>query len=177
MVDVCDNGWPHFRVGEDRFRYLGPKTITSKWEARFLDLAGMVSTWSKDPSTKIGCVAVDDSRRVLSMGFNGFPMNVEDSDERLTDRPVKYRMIVHGELNCILNAGRAGVSLMGSTLYVHGMLVCHECSKAIIQAGITHVVCRLLSGSDERWAESWDTSTTMFREARVAHKTIHYVPS
>ena len=110
-----------------------------KWDIRFLELARHISSWSKDPSRKIGAVAIKD-RQVLATGYNGFPAGVIDDEERYNDREVKYELVVHAEMNCIFNAGKNGMSLKGSTMYVYGLPVCHECAKGIIQTGVERVV-------------------------------------
>ena len=66
-----------------------------KWDLRFIELAKLVSTWSKDPSTQTGAVIVDPNRRVVSVGYNGFPIGVDDDPERYANRDLKYKMIVH----------------------------------------------------------------------------------
>ena len=70
----------------------------NKWDANFLTLANTVSMFSKDTSTKVGAVIVDDDNRVVSIGYNGFPKGVKD-DHRLDNRELKYEMIVHAEAN------------------------------------------------------------------------------
>ncbi|NCA14162.1 MAG: hypothetical protein EBS89_08535, partial [Proteobacteria bacterium] len=80
--------------------------MPSDWDRWFLGLAHYVSTASKDPSTKVGAVIVDAERRVVSVGYNGLPRGVEDSEERLHNREVKYKMIIHAERNAILFAQR-----------------------------------------------------------------------
>ena len=72
----------------------------SKWDERFLALAHHISLWSKDPSTQVGCVIVDPlNRRVISTGFNGLPVGVEDTAERLENREIKYEMIIQKNVN------------------------------------------------------------------------------
>ena len=78
--------------------------MSLKWDARFLDLAKHISDWSKDPSTKVGCVVVGEDREVRSTGFNGFPRGIEDTAARLNDRSQKYPMICHAEENAIMHA-------------------------------------------------------------------------
>ena len=73
------------------------------WGERYLHLAKEVSTWSKDPSTKVGAVAIGDNGEVLTQGFNGFPRGIKDSSERLKDRERKYKLVVHAEMNAIYN--------------------------------------------------------------------------
>ena len=75
--------------------------ILKRWDMRFLEMAQLVASWSKDPSTKVGATIVDDDRRVISVGYNGFPKGVADN-KRLEDRDEKYKMIVHAERNALL---------------------------------------------------------------------------
>ena len=95
-----------------------PVKMGSKWDVRFLLLAQHISSWSKDPSTKVGCVVVGADREIRSTGFNGFPRGIDDSIERLEDREEKYPLICHAEENAIMHAARVGVSLKGCTAYV-----------------------------------------------------------
>ena len=88
--------------------------MASKWDLRFIDLARHISEWSKDPSTKVGCVIVGEDREIRSTGFNGFPRGIDDTSERLGDRNQKYPMICHAEENAIMHAARIGVSLKGT---------------------------------------------------------------
>lgn len=110
---------------------------TSIWDFRYLRLAEEVSTYSKDPSSKFGSVIVDKDNRVVSIGFNGFAKGFEDTDERLNDRPFKYRHALHSEENAILNARQ---DLTGCTLYCN-TVPCSLCMSRIVQSGITKVVC------------------------------------
>ena len=82
-----------------------------KWDKRFLELAKHISLWSKDPSTKVGCVVVGEDREIRSTGFNGFPRGIEDDHGRLSDRAQKYPLICHAEENAIMHAAGGGVSL------------------------------------------------------------------
>ena len=113
-------------------------TLSTKWAINYLRLAEHISGWSKDPSTKCGAVAIGNRQQILSVGFNGFPRGVEDSESRLNDRPTKYSLMVHAEMNCIYNATLNGVSLDGADLYVYGLPVCAECAKGIIQRSEEH---------------------------------------
>lgn len=135
---------------------------TPKWDRRLLALAQHFSTWSKDPSTKVGAVIVDKRRRVLSTGYNGFPAGVPDV--ALEDRPYKYNRIMHAEMNAILFAG---VPLTGATLYVWPMPPCSHCAGAIIQAGIERVVS---PPAGERWEESCRIGRQMFYQSGVQVK-------
>jgi len=145
----------------------------NKWSERYLNLAKEISTWSKDPSKKIGAVAVGSKGQVLSQGFNGFPRGIKDTDKRLNVREEKYRYVVHGEMNCIYNACHSGVSLDGATLYVYGLPVCSECAKGVIQVGIKKVIM-WYEESVPTWEESYKITEAMFREAGVT--AIRYGP-
>lgn len=131
----------------------------SKWQARFLDLAHHISQWSKDPSTKVGAVIVR-SKKVVGMGYNGFPNGVADTAQRLNDRPTKYNLVIHAEANAILDAGR---DAQGATLYCT-LAPCNECAKLIIQAGIKHVV---FVDMHDRLVGAQMLAEEMFREAGV----------
>lgn len=139
---------------------------TVKWDKRYMDIARQTAQWSKDPSSKIGAVAVDSEGQILTTGYNGFPRGIEDSDLRLNNRELKYEMIVHAEMNAIFNATYHGVSLRGGTMYVAGLPCCNKCALGIIQTGIKRVV---MDGDPdgERWKLSWQLSKKLFNEANV----------
>jgi dCMP deaminase len=135
-----------------------------KWDNRFLAMANLVASWSKDPSTQVGAVIVDGKRRILAVGYNGFPRGVSDDlGERLSDRSTKLPRVVHAELNAILNTG-VPMSLEGATLYT-SMFPCNECAKSIIQTGITRVVAP--TPTEERWADSNCVAEEMMDEAGI----------
>ena len=150
----------------------GTFILSNKWDKRFLKLAQLVSTWSKDPSTQVGCVAVRN-RNVIAQGYNGFPRGMDDDPQYYNDRPLKYRLIVHAEMNAIYNAAENGVSLKGSTIYVIGLPICHDCAKGLIQAGISRVVTPEQE-IPENWQESISSSISMFKEAGVVWDWIKY---
>ena len=141
-----------------------------KYDARYLELAKHIATWSKDPSTGVGAVAIGERGQVLAQGYNGFPRGVLEPKERLENRQVKYSYVVHAEMNCIYNAGYNGAKLDDSTLYVYGLPVCNECAKGIIQVGITRVVIPK-NGTDgpDRWKVSILETHTMFDEAGITY--------
>ena len=151
--------------------------MNTKWKVRFLKLAKEISEWSKDPSTKVGAIAVDpESRRILSTGYNGFPSGVEDTEERLQNRELKYALTIHAELNCILNAVKNGVSLNGSYIFVWGLPVCSECAKSLIQIGVKQVYWSVQDKSKiaNKWATSTQLSETLFSESNVG-MTVSFV--
>lgn len=139
-----------------------------KWDSRYIDLAEHISSWSKDPSSKIGAVAIGENGQVLSTGYNGFPRGIEDSEARLYDRETKYSMIVHAEMNVIYNASLSGVSLRGATLYVVGLPICNQCALGIIQSGINRIVIRANDLEKSlKWQDAWNVSKALFKEAGV----------
>jgi len=127
----------------------------------------LASEKSKDPSTKIGAVLVRGDN-IVSIGYNGFPRGIEDSDERLHNREEKYFYVVHAENNAILNAARNGIATKDSVLYTSGM-PCNECAKSIIQAGIKTVVLhkQYPNLSHGKWSKSVSKAEEMFDEAGI----------
>ena len=112
------------------------------WDEYFMGVAMLSGMRSKDPSTQVGCCIVSQDNKILSMGYNGFPIGCSDDEfpwEREGDDPLetKYVYSTHSELNAILNY--SGGSLAGAKLYV-SLFPCNECAKAIIQAGIRRIV-------------------------------------
>ncbi len=145
--------------------------MSNKWDIRFLELAKHISGWSKDPSTKVGCVVVGEDREITSTGFNGFPRGISDDNDRLTDREKKYPLICHAEENAIMHAARIGVSLKGSTAYVTWP-PCSRCARSLIQAGIKEVVYSTAEDIPERWLDDFNISTGMLEEANVVVRPI-----
>jgi dCMP deaminase len=133
-----------------------------KWDVRFLRLAEHVSLWSKDPSTKTGAVITDSQQRIVSLGYNGFPRGVADTNERLNNREIKYEMIVHCERNAIIFAQR---DLKDCTLYTWPFMSCSVCAAMVIQSGITRCVAPY--SDNPRWQASFQLTTDMFKESGV----------
>lgn len=142
-------------------------TSDMAWNRRYLNLAQHVSAWSKDPSRKIGAVAVGAQGQILAQGYNGLPRGIEDTEERLHNREEKYKYVVHAEMNVIFNASLNGVSLKDADLYVYGLPVCSECAKGIIQVGIKRVFILTDGFIPPIWEESWKLSQSMLNEAGI----------
>ena len=140
--------------------------MNEKWDRRFIDLALHISGWSKDPSTKVGCVVVGEDRDIRSTGFNGFPRGIDDSMERLEDRELKYPLICHAEENAIMHAARIGISLKDCTAYVTWP-PCTRCARSLIQAGVVEVVYPGNIEIPDRWIEDFERSNSMMKEAGV----------
>ena len=137
----------------------------SKWDRRFLDLAKFISHWSKDPSTKCGAVIADLRNRIISVGFNGFPVGVNDSEERLKDRETKYSLILHAERNAILFANQP---LDGCRLYTYPFMPCDIDAAIIVQVGIAEVISPFASVKHlERWAHKFELAHQIFNEGNV----------
>ena len=141
-----------------------------KWDVRFLKLAHEVASWSKDPSTKVGCVLVK-GKKVISVGYNGLPMGIEDSIERLTDRELKYEMTVHAEVNAVTTAALHGVSTSGCTAYVT-FHPCSRCAAVLINAGISTVVVSAADVIPDRWLENFRLAAELLNEAGIGHEII-----
>lgn len=135
----------------------------TKWDKRFLELAKHISTWSKDPSTQTGAVIVDDQRRIVSVGFNGLAQGVEDLPERLSNRDVKLKMILHSERNAILFATQP---LKGCTIYTWPFMSCADCAAMVIQSGIKREVAPYME-HPLRWKEEFELAAIQFKEAGV----------
>lgn len=110
------------------------------WDEYFLAIAETVALKSKDPSSKMGCVIVDQNKRVVSLGYNGLIQGAKESKMTLTERPMKYYFAIHSEMNALLFAYR---DLTGCTLY-NRVATCENCLKYCLQAGIKRFVYREL---------------------------------
>ena len=132
------------------------------WDNRFMALAAHVSTWSKDPSTKVGAVAVGRDRRDVALGYNGFPPGIADMDWRLEDRPTKYKLTQHAERNVLDNAR---FDLGGATIYVT-MFPCSECAKSLVSRRVARVVCPP-AVDREPWSEDAVWTRLLLREAGI----------
>jgi dCMP deaminase len=136
--------------------------MENKWNERFLELAKLVASWSKDPSTQTGAVIVDPKNRIVSVGYNGLSKGVEDTPERLNNRELKYKIIVHCEHNAMLFAQR---DLSYCKLYKWPFMSCTPCAAMVIQAGITEVIAP--ANNNSRWIGDFELSTQLFKEAGV----------
>ncbi len=119
------------------------------WDDYFMGLAHLSAMRSKDPSTQVGAAIVNLEKKVVGIGYNGFPTGLSDDDfpwepHQHLDQS-KYGYVVHAELNAILNATQ---KLHGCTIYV-SLFPCNECAKAIIQSGIKRLVYE-----DDKYAET-----------------------
>ncbi|MBQ7641028.1 MAG: dCMP deaminase family protein [Acholeplasmatales bacterium] len=111
------------------------------WDEYFMGVALLSAKRSKDPSTQVGACVVNQDKRIIGIGYNGFPNGCSDdifpwgkgnSNELLN----KYQYVVHAEANAILNSSG---NIKGSTVYVT-LFPCNECAKLLIQSGVKHIV-------------------------------------
>ena len=113
--------------------------FSDKWNKRFMELAFLVASWSKDPSTKTGAVVVGPDKEIRATGYNGPVRGVDDDVPERFERPTKYDFFEHAERNALYNACLTGVSVKGCVMYAtHAP--CVDCARAIIQAGIKTVI-------------------------------------
>jgi len=132
------------------------------WDQWFIGLARYVSTASKDPSTQTGAVIVGPDRRVVSVGFNGFPSGMPDDPEHYANREEKYARIIHCEVNALLFAR---VVPMRATLYTFPFMSCDRCAVQMLQAGIRRFVApKATAEQNTRWAESFDRTKKYIAE-------------
>lgn len=114
------------------------------WDEYFANISLLAALRSKDTNTKVGCVIVSQSNKILSTGYNGLPSGIDESlfpttndKEHNSFENTKYAYVTHAELNAILNTSVHDIS--GSKLYCT-LFPCCECAKAIIQKGIKEVI-------------------------------------
>ena len=150
-----------------------PKSNTYiSWDEYFMGVAILSSMRSKDPNTKVGACIVNQKKRIVGIGYNGFPVGCSDdciSWEREGEfAETKYPYVCHAELNAILNYRG---DLTGSKVYVT-LFPCNECAKAIIQSGIKEVIYM-----NDKYAntDSVKVSKKMFDMCNV--KYTQYIPT
>jgi len=142
-----------------------------EWNVWFMQGVYWVASKSKDPKTKIGALIVKD-KRIISTGYNGIPIGVNDENEIRHQRPEKYKWYEHGERNAIYAAAKFGISTEGATLYTNA-LPCADCARGIIQSGITNVYVHQKFGdicnSTQRvqWKGHDEVTFALFKEADV----------
>jgi dCMP deaminase len=110
------------------------------WDECFMRIAYVISERSKDPSTKVGAVIVDEKNVVVGLGYNGFPRGIDNNslpwEREGSLEDTKYAYICHAEENAIYNSNN---KTDGCRMYTV-LFPCNECVKTIIQNGIKEVV-------------------------------------
>lgn len=136
------------------------------WNKRFISVAQLVASWSKDKNRKVGAVIVDSGNRIISTGYNGFPSGINDDIDSRHERPAKYLFTEHAERNAIYSAANHGIKTGGCTIILE-WFPCADCARGIIQSGIKKVICGVPDFTDDRWGESFKASSEMFEEAGI----------
>lgn len=141
-----------------------------RWDLRGMSMARLVAEWSKDPSTKVGACLFNSDNTVAGVGYNGFPRGVEDTEERLQNRDLKYPIIVHAELNALFNSTLSDNNDM--RLYVTHF-PCADCAGAIIQS---ESVAEVIVGMDmpDRWGGSCKIAKMILKEAGIRIRTLNH---
>lgn len=139
------------------------------WDLLFFKMANLIARKSKDTSSQVGSVIVKD-RIPLMSGFNGFCMGVDDTEDRYSNRELKYKFVAHSEFNACILASRFGISVKDSIMYTQSTPCC-ECAKSIIQSGIKEVKvlvnCENIWLNSTSWSNSSELSKIMFKESGV----------
>ncbi len=146
--------------------------FSDKWNKRFMELAFLVASWSKDLSTKTGAVIVGPDKEIRATGYNGPVRGVDDDIPERLERPTKYDFFEHAERNALFNACLTGVQVKGCTMYAtHAP--CVDCARAIIQAGIKTVITNKIvideNTPKNTWRDKLIVSAQMFKEAGVEY--------
>ena len=146
--------------------------FSDKWNKRFMEVAFLIASWSKDPSTKTGAVIVGPDKEIRATGYNGPVRGVDDDVPERFERPTKYDFFEHAERNALYNACLTGVSVKGCVMYAtHAP--CVDCARAIIQAGIKTVITNKIIIDDKTpqntWRDKLSVSAQMFKEAGVEY--------
>jgi dCMP deaminase len=153
----------------------------NRWDDHFLGIALTCAKMSKDPSTQVGVVIVGPDREIRSTGFNGFPRGIADTDERLNDRDTKLKLVVHAEMNAILNAARHGVALKGCTMYlvatdrsgeIWGGPPCVRCTVETIQVGISEIVSLAFKNVPSRWKADIEQARDLLCECGLHYREV-----
>ena len=128
--------------------------------------------FSKDPHTKVGCIILQsDFSVILSTGINGLPRKMNDNVQERWERPLKYTWVAHAEINAICNAARTGTSIENAVAIVT-MFPCINCTKSLIQAGISAIYVPQPDLNNEKWGEEFKVSQLMLDEVGIQ---IHYI--
>lgn len=138
------------------------------WDTFFLRMTRLVAEKSKDRSTKVGCVIVGPGYTLRSLGYNGFPRDVDDGNDKYHERPLKYLMTEHAERNALYNALRSNIPVFGCRLYVNYHGCCADCTRGIIQSGISEIITTTVDFPGVgAWQDSLDAARDMLKQARI----------
>lgn len=141
-----------------------------KWQKRWLRLAHEVASWSKD-QVQVGAVIFDQNRNPRGFGYNGIPRGLDDTRPDRLQKPLKNWYFEHAERNVIYACSRNGISCDGCTIAVTHW-PCTDCTRAIIQSGITQVIVDQACLDPEKyfyqkWQPQIQESQVMLAEAGI----------
>ena len=118
------------------------RTDYISWDDYFMGVAQLSAHRSKDPSTQVGACIVNSKKRIIGIGYNGFPAGCSDDllpwDRKGDYLDTKYPYVCHAEMNAITNSSNKP-ELDGASIYV-SLFPCNDCAKLIIQVGIKEIV-------------------------------------
>jgi dCMP deaminase len=159
--------------------YVKGLSMDHKWNQRWVKLAHEVASWSKD-ATQVGAVIVDQNRNPRGFGYNGIPRGLDDTDVQRHQKPIKNWMFEHAERNVLYACARNGISCDGCIL-VTTHFPCCDCTRGIIQSGITHVVVDQAcmdphSYFYQKWSEQITVSKHMLEEAGISVTLVDMQP-
>lgn len=140
--------------------------MLDNWGKKFIDVCKLTASWSKDRSKKVGAIIVDEDNRILSTGYNGFPIGCNDDDETRHVKPKKNSFVVHAETNAIYSCAKSGIKTKNCIMYLTWYPCC-DCCKAIIQSGIKKIVCYEPDWNDDSWGQSFMYTKEMLSEANI----------
>lgn len=135
--------------------------MINKWDKRMMRVAQEISTWSKDDERKVGCVITTNRYRIISTGFNGYPLNIDD-----TNLSHKLLKTVHAEINALISIPFDKQNLR---MYIYGGHPCSQCAATIVQHGITDLFCPAVD-VESSWTESMSVAIDIFDQV----KSINY---
>ena len=139
------------------------KDIDFNW---LIEAEHIAEQYSTDRSVKVGAIIVDPKTKLAYGGYNTFPRGIEHKEERF-ERPMKYLYTEHAERNAIYNMSKLGVSTDGCHMYIT-WYPCTDCTRAIIQSGITHLICRREPDfNNPTFGEGFKHSEQMLKEAGI----------
>lgn len=152
------------------------------WDEHYIGLVHKVREKSKDRSTKVGAIIVNEHNEMLNTGFNGFPRGIDDDNPAYHERPLKYDMTEHAERNAIYQAAAGRGGTRGCRMYLGFnpiRAICTDCARGIIQAGIVELVGPYnvkFAGKGDQWESNCAIAYHMLVEARVKLRTIPWIP-
>lgn len=140
--------------------------LPPKWRKRYIELSEFIAQWSKDPSTKCGAVIVRPDKTIASIGYNGLPKEIPDTDDILHNRERKLQKIVHAEGNAFRNAREN--SFLNYHIFTWPFMPCSACAELILLHGVRFVYApETPKDKLSRWKDEFQKSTEMFEHHDV----------